>query len=725
MKFIFEKFSRGLHSLFETCFRAHQATLILAGLITLGFASILPQLKTELQTYNMLDLSFKSTVVLHHLKEIYEEGHSILLFVHRQDHQGITEEQACKIQSWIHQEELTNAELDSVVSPFALRSPSIEGNKLWYRPYLPLPCEHPTSLPLDLTSLKNSPWGHLLTDREGKDLAFEFRFKDSAGQDRFGAFDPTPVGQLIKKMEAHHAEDPTLFFEVNGDASFEWHFHELLRRDSLLNLILLLVFFLFFRYFFGTWRAGALFVGTLMVTAILIYGGMAITGVPIDLLSSNIFIITCLAGVEDFLFLSYWLEQAPVGTPWIEAFRTQLLPGFFTSLTTFVGFASLCVSDLKIIRRFGAWSAWGSLVEFVCLFLILPAFCKLLGNRAQWVNSKKTHPLRVFERLKNVNLPRWGLRLGLVLFATAFLGFWNLNFNASPSKNFLDSHPHTHSYQYLKDSRGWEGTVYLTFPAQTPRTTVDAIFKKVQTLNNVVKVDNPYLLLDWLKKNAPQSTADLIEREFSITALYRSYFARDQSMRGVLFLQSIDVIPLQKTIQEVNALCRDLGCRIAGEAAVFAEYSDRVSHTLVDSFALSLFLIGLVIFFLAKAHSITGVRGMIYSTAWCPVIMIGVIAALQVQINLVTCLFAAVMVGLTGDNAVQYLFASKSGDLSAGIEQRAGATVLLSFLLAIISLFLLGLTLVPMKILGGLFFAGFTLTVVGDLWILRGINSHE
>ena len=99
--------------------------------------------------------------------------------------------------------------------------------------------------------------------------------------------------------------------------------------------------------------------------------------------------------------------------------------------------------------------------------------------------------------------------------------------------------------------------------------------------------------------------------------------------------------------------------------------------------------------------------------------MLAVIALFQVPVSLMTSLFAATIVGLTGDNAIQFLFATKNGDLQQGAKERGEASVLLSLLLAFGSLVFLAETVKPMQILGVLFFTGFLMNLAGDLWLLK------
>lgn len=81
--------------------------------------------------------------------------------------------------------------------------------------------------------------------------------------------------------------------------------------------------------------------------------------------------------------------------------------------------------------------------------------------------------------------------------------------------------------------------------------------------------------------------------------------------------------------------------------------------------------------------------------------------------------FASVLVGLTGDNAVQ--FACTGAGAREGIARRGGASVLVAVVMALAALVFLGSMFVPPRRLGLLLAGGLLAALVGDVWIFGAV----
>jgi predicted RND superfamily exporter protein len=212
--------------------------------------------------------------------------------------------------------------------------------------------------------------------------------------------------------------------------------------------------------------------------------------------------------------------------------------------------------------------------------------------------------------------------------------------------------------------------------------------------------------------------------QLSLSKTYRNSFSGLDTARAALYLKSLNLADLNRTLSHVTQACAKAQCFAAGEGVVYAEYSNRVVGTLVKSFVSSLVLVGAIVLFLAQALGTGTKKELLFSVFWSPVLIVGGLALFRVPLNLTTSMFASVLVGLTGDNAVQYLFASRGGPLQEGIHRRGGASVQVTAIAASASLLFLGLTLVPLKTLGLLLFLGFVISLAGDLWVLSGLITR-
>jgi predicted exporter len=153
----------------------------------------------------------------------------------------------------------------------------------------------------------------------------------------------------------------------------------------------------------------------------------------------------------------------------------------------------------------------------------------------------------------------------------------------------------------------------------------------------------------------------------------------------------------------------------------YAEFSDRVPITLYRSLGTCLGLVGLLLAALVVMRRVRRKAVVLAASFWGVAMMMAALWVLRVPLNFLTCIFASVLVGLTGDNIIQYLFAGPHGRLAAGIRARGAASIHVSLLMALASLVFVGSSFVPSRRLGVLLAAGFLVTLAGDLWVLKAL----
>jgi hypothetical protein len=186
-------------------------------------------------------------------------------------------------------------------------------------------------------------------------------------------------------------------------------------------------------------------------------------------------------------------------------------------------------------------------------------------------------------------------------------------------------------------------------------------------------------------------------------------------------LKNISVNSIAATYENLQKACANVHCVPTGEILVLLEYSQQVSKVLFGSFAISLVLVALILMFLARAMRVGSPWKLIFSVLWCPIVMMGIVGISGIKVGLLNAVFAAVIVGLTGDNAIQFLFSQKDQNLLSGVDRLEGAALQLFVMLSCASLVFVAFTLVPLKILGILLCVGFVVAWVGDVVLLRGL----
>jgi predicted RND superfamily exporter protein len=701
-----KRLSRALARLHLAAIRNRAVTLGVAGAVLVVSLGALSRLRVELNYYESPSSGLSAVAALRDLRDRYKDGTPMLLVFKRAGGAALSEADLCHIRDWLHRQANENVGLAKVTNPFEQKLPFIVDGKLTWHSVLEPNCESPGAA-TPLAKLAGTPWQGLLSD--GRDLALGVSFVPLDPPGPFGGFDPNNAHDVVNGARAAL---PGIEVTAGGQAGLLLYMSDALKRDNIYNLLALVVIILGLRIFLGTWRAGAWFALLMVGTTLVLAGLMALFGSPVDVLNNCLFIILCIAGLEDFLFVS-WLQ---LRRPRARVFLRLLSPGFFTSLTSALGFGSLLVSRIDIIRRFGLWAAVGALLEFAAIFLVWPC---LLRGRA-WTSGKTAFAIPALARASGWRPPRFVAGGLLLAAALSLIALPHLRVEEFPDEMFPSGHPQTELYHYLRGTRNWHGALDVFFP--DVETYTPELAAKLAADPNVIHAFGPAELDEWLTRGLP--SPDVSTVKWILHNAPDTFYTPDgNSLRVSLYLRDISLSSLGSIMDHVHGVCGD-NCQPAGDLVVMHDFVHEISQTLFGSLALSLVLVGVVLAWIAAG---TGtVLPVLASSYWSSIILLGTLAIAGVPVNTVNSIFAAVVVGLTGDNAVHYLFAARGSTLAAGLRGRGGATILLSALMTGVSLLFLGMTLATMRKLGVMLASGFLLSLVGDLWILHGLlrKSH-
>lgn len=694
-------------------FSQNRPYLTLISFLILFFVSIwgLKFSRFELDIYDVYDPNFPSSIDLKEMKEKYDDHTQIL--VHFQfDHLPKASE-ICRLMSW-RQEITKSRSIKNATSLWSLRRAGLEGDSLWYKKVLDDPCKMPADSVIAFDAdFSKSSFRHMVANTGTKDLVFDISFAEKK-------LDVSQIQKFIEQTDQFAGKNLSgLKVRYLGQAGFRYYFKKIMGQDQFSSLLVLLIVFVFLRLIYGTWRCGLYLVVTLIMANVILYGVIALVGAPIDILTNNLFLMITVASTADFIFVT----QNQLTESYQKSWETQIAPCFFTTFTTMLGFISLNTSDIGLIKRFGNGAALGGLLEWMMMFMFLPALLKVLNKERIWVNPDKAIKSKWITKIEEYTLPRFALRILIVLMVLAVPSFFFLNDQDSPVENLPKHHVLREGYEDFARKFNWQGQVYLYFSESPSAVDYQQILTKTSAITNVYKIEYPEEITEEWVKDFPVLKQDLIKREVSTTPLWKKYYSSG-SLRIPLYLKAQDLNALRNLRDEVNSICQDR-CRLAGQRIVYLEYGEKISVTMIESFAVSIILVVLVLSYIMWiTKKLIHFWPVILSSLMGPLVILSLVSIFQIQVTVITSIFLAIMVGLTGDNAIQYLM-TEDEDLARGIEARARASIMVTIIMILSSGLFLVQILKPMRILGALFILGFFVNLVGDLFGLKGLLSKR
>jgi hypothetical protein len=705
-----------LHRLHRGALRRPGTALAVAALAAALAMAGLPRGRLHLSIREMADPALPSTAWSAAEERSFGADRQLqLVFAPRPPRERLDAADLEAIRGWLAAERRRNPAILRLVSPFDVpRAARIDGRLR----LVPMLAE---ATPEALGALARGPWGGLLTDAAGRDLVADVALAPTPGGSRYGRFDPGVVAGIERRCRAELlAERPGVELLLTGAAAFDHAALDGIRRFRLLNVLVIALLLGSLRAFFGTWRCGLLLGGVVGFAGLLVYGAMAWAGVAVDLLSTGLFLMLSVASVEDFVFLSH--ERLVHGAPWRGAFRRLLVPGFLTSLTTVIGFGSLGVSDLAMVRAFGLWGAAGAAVEWAATFLVLPALLQLAPGLREWTAPARAIGAGRWTRLATLRVrPAAAAAALLVVLAGGAFAARHLEYGDAPANMFPEGHPFRRALAYAKATRGWVGQVGVVFPDDAAMSDVERIAEVLRRDPVVDRVVDPASLLRAVIGGDPLALYELAGERGALERASGALRAPDGRLRASVFLREADLHTVIGLRDRIAALFPDGDGFPSGDLITYADVGGAVPRTLMASLLTCLALVGAVIGWLFHALGRRGGLRAVAASFWGPAVTLVAMALLRLPVNFVSVSFASVLVGLTGDNAVQFACAASRGPLAGGIDRRAGAAVLVVAVMGLCALTFVGSAFLPPRRLGLLLAGGLVAALLGDVLLLRGL----
>ena len=728
---IFHNLHHWLRQLFLISFKnAWGIRCLLIFLLVLSTIFI-PKLKFLVMMSDLLDNDFDTYSQFKQLNNDFSDENQVSILIESSDDKAMSFEQHCFVVQWLTKVQLEQNRVSRIFSTYGYREIKVDSKGFTSSPILVPNCSanpiNENILKLQLEKIAQSPSGIILTNKYKNDVFASFFLRNQEEEGRFGHFDKYAFESLKNSFE-NEAKLKNIGLRATwvGIGTYQYYLQKAYEQMSFVNILTMLLVLLSFKIIFGYWKIGVFFLGNYILSLWLIYGFMSAMTFPVDTLSAAIPIMLLISKIEDFVFFLVLQRQTKT---LIGAFQKLLIPSFYTSLTTSVGFLALCLSDLGIIRRFGLICGLGSMIEWIIVFLIFPKI--LIHFKRKNKNLKQLvvispKLLNIFNRLSSMHSPKWLSWMTLLPLLFVLLSFkGSLKVDDSPEAVFPKNHLVRLATEKLLSGRNWKSEISLVFSENISTSVQNELIQQILKENTELvgyesfEATKQFMLQDINS----ESLKDFISGFIANSQLAERWVSPQNSVgRVILFSNTSDVVKINNLRKNVSMICNNR-CYLANILISYSEFGLKVLSTLTESFFSSIIIIGLLLTLLCLHLRIKNIIPILVSAIWGPMILIFIFMTFDIGIYFATSVVMSVLVGLAGDNALQFIFYAKKGKLKLAMDGMALASVLTLILMIMLSFGFLFSDFDGVKKIGLMMMLGFLLGWLGDLVILRGLLS--
>lgn len=444
--------------------------------------------------------------------------------------------------------------------------------------------------------------------------------------------------------------------------------------DIMLLFPLTIVFAIIILY--STFRQWVHTIIPIVATAVAILWTMSLKGLfcsPLTPLSSTLFVLISVLGVADSLHLFSHLHQAlRRGMNREEAlyfsFRRAGKACFYTSLTTTVGFLSLSLSSMPIIRDLGLYAGAGIIFAFVTAMLALPLSVAIvpsipaqrdlpLGGVTSWITK------RVFKN------PKLTVFAGLILLLMLLPSVNRSNVDSSIAAYLKKESDVRKHMDTINTSLNGLASTELILSGDSgyfyEKQRLDSLWDLHKRLIEKEEVSSILSFATGFESLSPKSREMLGKKSFR--NMYRKRLTQFMttgfdSTRISLYTNGLSnkeqELFFEAVQKEAQGVFPDLKVVVTGVNKLTQITTEKIVKTQFESLFLAAGIIFVVMLFLfGKRSGFVAVMVNLF-----PILGIfGMIGYIGFPLNIATATIAAVAIGVVVDDTIHYHFAFKRG----------------------------------------------------------------
>lgn len=653
--------------------------LIIAALTAVAVSRI-HELRINISTEGMMVDSDQAKAFYNHTLETFGADDVTIVFL--EDDALFTQEKLRAVQLTLQKIEALPF-VDHTESLFSVKHvQSVEGS-VTAVPYLKeIPASQEQLEQIKHAALRNPLIAGNLLSPTGSAMAINVYFKD----DRTIGFDQSASEGLERALTPLSGKLKT-FFQI-GSPYVRTQINERILEDQrkilpLSVLVLFMTLALSLRRL--NWAIIPLLTACLSVVWTL--GLMAALEIPINVMTSIVPALLIIIGsTEDIHLLAEYHAGTLQGIPRMDAIhamgRNMGLAVLLTFITTYLGFLSISLNDIELLRQFGLIASTGLLLNFLITISLLPVCLRYLGERPV---VRSADPMgKGYHRLADwvFRLVQTNKRKIIVLITTVAIvsgyGAFSLRVNNTPLDYFDSDSNITHRLHSLQEQLAGMETFSIVLASG-----IEGTFLKVRYLEEIKKLQDYLAQSGWIDNSLsfadfialvnsimeeetsgdlwlPESDANVQEYMLFIKhEQVRNLVSTDFSEARILVRHPISSSwQLKQVLREVRVFTEKhidpgLDVRITGESIL----TNRAADVMAIAQAKSLLLMIAVIFVMIAVLFVNMKAGLIaIVTNLFPIIVLfGIMGYAGIPLNTGTAMVAAIALGICVDHTMHFM----------------------------------------------------------------------
>ena len=532
-----------------------------------------------------------------------------------------------------------------------------------------------------------------LLSQDGQSMAINVYFNTNKYE---RGFDQAAARMLDEALAPLHGKVQTLFHM--GDPYVRTGISQRIQQDqvhilplALLMLVLTLTI---------TLRHLAVAVIPLLTAGISVLwtlGFMAAFGIPVNIMTSIIPALLIIIGsTEDIHLLSEYRAGIVKGKASEQAIhfmaRHMGIAVGLTFITTYLGFLSIALNDLALLRQFGLVASTALAFNFLATVLLIPASLKLFGsrkNRRDEENRQDMFTRLVLGMLSYLKDHRLYVGASLLLLsAIAVYGALQMRVNNNVMDYFSEDSAFSRYSDILHEHLSGMQTFSIMVSGQAETFMQVQQLEELQTLQQFLedsgKFDSSYSYADFIgvvhsgiDSETPGPpylpVRDEVVREYSHmldAQVLKSFVSEDFSQARVIVRHNISSSrELNQSVAEIMRfagqwLAPGLSVQVTGESYL----NNRAADYMADGQARSLALMLAVIFLLVSLLFMQLKAGLIAVLANIfPIIcLFGIMGYMDLALDTGTAMVGAIAMGIAVDHCMHFMVRYQRAGQSAG-----------------------------------------------------------